>query len=1575
MALALGGLAVGNANCAEERAPIDRTQPGRVDKSFFVGTDLRSAQDDPEFYINNYVVDAPTSQSLVPVGTYDDVDRIRWEIQEDVLLARKAYEYVQNSDGHGVRGRTETGIVVAAYAIQSHFDVRRAYNPTTGEEINVIEENMSDRPWYDRAYMRVDWANNLVDNPGWGELFYGAIFGDLSFQPVRYYEQNPRSPNAPNFCEMTAGQVRDPATGLCVAATNPRNHPGGYFDVTSKWLVNPETSNAFGEALPTCLVINFFTGSNVYDCNPQETTIRTSFRKVVDRDFEPLELTRQPYDIVGGPRATRNGYDPNYGTTDLNFHRYQMIHNIWQQSHLSPAVSCSVIDGNHDGVVDGNVDANHDGTADQCESAHRPGSQCDVVVGKCTIPYREREVHPITYYVNPEMPPEFQDHVETAGADGALAYRAATDAEMQSRTAAGGGTFVQGPTEDIVDTWDIAVRRAVANAREVECRRVGPANGGGDRATCHAKYFESAQVPMRLGAFLGDNPKVTPAGSPAVARGVALCHNPVRPSDNAACREVGYSVRLGDIRYNHITYWSGDTRAPFGGIAHWGFDPLSGEIVSNGAFNVGRSVEYAAAQQRDYIRMILNAIDPALDDLTVAAFTENDATHNLAQYLRNPTTGGVGGIGQQTNLELINARAQSPDAMHASTSLNTQGVQGVDTATLNRQLIQMQSDTVPAGNGGSQTAQAFERQANLIRGSQYEAAMIDQDWLRHAGFDPNAPMTAQALDQVSLLRHFDPEVAASVRQRLQSSLEARGFCFQDAGAPPLVGSVDMQGVARWFANHYSSLTPAQRDARIMQDLRIDAYKGIALHEVGHSMGLYHLPVSSYDSPNYDPQYWQLRTREGAAARSCRADSCVAGNCPSVRNADRNMDNCMGPRYLDPETDEELGIRDIPAGNHHAGINYFGNTSTMEYQWERFGETVGAGAYDMYAMGVLYGRVIETMDDDTHGGIARGQAQRAFAYNLTSNLTEKYIINYYDPGLTTAAQRVPGGENLSLAHYTEVARQMKVFDPSFCRDATPEEIAFYRWRIVDGKICSHAPRDHAAMSTFESTPTYYADGDRPDPATIDPTQGAPYWRVADGTPDGGNVVSAGNGALRWRYRVAWDRGTGYPHINYFDQGADIYEVSRSITRKYDLLYPAMYFRRGNREWQSWGVANRAAQFFRLVRGYHWNVARDYAFYRGGLNDATFAIFANDDNALGPTVGAQTEMFDFFTRVLMMPEPGDYQASSDASSADDDRRTPELRAANVSIFDPPSNPTAPVFSVGLVNGRYIGDQFDNARGGSLDYLSYQIHEGASAEKSYAAIMLTDTRPTFSTISRALYLDGREYQVNFATDIPGALDRFLGGVLSEDWATVSMHAPRPATAGAEVTPQQLQLYRDVVPARPAGAALMFPNIGYRQQLPTIIYAMLFSSLNTDLTLINKMRIWTEGAAETVQVPEAERIRFTNPETGIVYTARRYGADPGMAMVSGGRTIERGIASRMIQHANTLLADAYQVQRDGSNNPLLGADGQVTMVRDAQGQLVPGSTSPQRQSRHVTAYRNYVGVIDATRHISQILGYGLLY
>ena len=63
------------------------------------------------------------------------------------------------------------------FPIESHFDVQREYDSSTGEQSNVISENTSDRPWYERSYMRVKWDENPILDPWWEYEGYDLTIG------------------------------------------------------------------------------------------------------------------------------------------------------------------------------------------------------------------------------------------------------------------------------------------------------------------------------------------------------------------------------------------------------------------------------------------------------------------------------------------------------------------------------------------------------------------------------------------------------------------------------------------------------------------------------------------------------------------------------------------------------------------------------------------------------------------------------------------------------------------------------------------------------------------------------------------------------------------------------------------------------------------------------------------------------------------------------------------------------------------------------------------------------------------------------------------------------------------------------------------------------------------------------------------------------------------------------------------------------------------------------------------------------------------------------------------------------
>jgi hypothetical protein len=567
-----------SAACVAERDPINRVQPNALPKTFFLGQDLKGSSDDPEFRMKSFTVGSSVNQSAYSIGEFSAVDRIRWEITEGMVLARRSYQESPGADNRGTTANdianstdksassAATGTIVAAFKIEKHFDVRRDYTASTGEETNVVVENDSDRPWNEREYVRVDWSQNLVTSTDDGIRFSNGA----KVTPVAYNVTDPTAEDAPHF-----------------EADN------GYLDVTNKFTVDPDDISFSWGSVKKCALVSYFTGSSSYDCNPQEATVRTSFARVqADEDFEKFEDNYAWKDVVGNTGGQGDGanpwlgsarttWDPQYGFTDGQTHRFKSIHNIWKKSHQ--AATCTT-----------NDDTDKNGTADACENAvtgyaGHAGSQCDVTEHRCTLPVRDRELKTIAYFLNKEAPDAFQDKVD------------------------GGKITERGTLEQMGASWSQLLDVSVAYRREVECRRTGD----GDRAACHAEFFDSDATPaqkqmVQVGGWLTD--KVKPQAVDQGKPGFYVCHNPVRDYDpESVCGKPGDRARLGDIRKNFLVYWPYESRAHYGGVGWNPPDPLSGETFGATATVMGRSATRAAAQQRDIIQLAMG--DTKLEDI------------------------------------------------------------------------------------------------------------------------------------------------------------------------------------------------------------------------------------------------------------------------------------------------------------------------------------------------------------------------------------------------------------------------------------------------------------------------------------------------------------------------------------------------------------------------------------------------------------------------------------------------------------------------------------------------------------------------------------------------------------------------------------------------------------------------------------------------------------------------------------------------------------------------------------------------------------------------------------------------
>lgn len=441
-------------DCAEERDPVNRVQPYAIDKAYFIGEDFTDTRDDPEFYTRNHVIDVGygaegASEGLLFTSTpLEPVARIKWQITEDYLIGRLSYERIAGSDGKGVPdvdkygravGRdTNDGAVVVMFEIESHFDIVNAYNPTTGEKLNVIEENAEDRPWNQRQYFRVDWSKNLsTDNYDFDTLSLMGVYDGVEYQPVSYFVDDPEDEDAPVL-----------------------DFDNGYFDITTKAFATPRDVDlshlGWGlTTLPACFLPNEYFGGSypAGSCGPVEITLRHSFLRVDrngdgvdDSDYEPRDYDGVRFEHYGGFYHERYGYSRNYGLTDEQWHRLLNRYDLWKRSHYygNPEIMSDLMPCNTEATTPAGLDPNRDfdgnGTADECEGVTMAvgfaGSQCDPFKHRCTLPFRAREPKPIPFYYTDTGNPDYFE-----------------------------------PSELAVHEWDVALRSSVQAARYAECIR------------------------------------------------------------------------------------------------------------------------------------------------------------------------------------------------------------------------------------------------------------------------------------------------------------------------------------------------------------------------------------------------------------------------------------------------------------------------------------------------------------------------------------------------------------------------------------------------------------------------------------------------------------------------------------------------------------------------------------------------------------------------------------------------------------------------------------------------------------------------------------------------------------------------------------------------------------------------------------------------------------------------------------------------------------------------------------------------------------------------------------------------
>lgn len=292
---------------------IDRTQPNYIRKS-----DLTNGT----FYYLETVVDVPSTTPIAFEGLQGSAEKIRFEVQEKHLVAYRSYEFIPGTDplvdqeksqiGHTVYldGRPYRGAPIAAWPIDSHFDRQRQYNAATGEQSNVLEENTTDRAWYEREFIRVNWGANAITN-------YWQQTGDSAEYLV-------------NFVQSVEENAGDHAFTTDYAEVEGKTQLQ-YFDFTARQFWDPRKIYypGYGE-IPYCWL------NPKEDCEGSVIKVRVSLKRVDEakvQDYEPLTYDDKSMTKFGYFRTERLTYDRNRGTTDTGRILFANRHNIWQRAH------------------------------------------------------------------------------------------------------------------------------------------------------------------------------------------------------------------------------------------------------------------------------------------------------------------------------------------------------------------------------------------------------------------------------------------------------------------------------------------------------------------------------------------------------------------------------------------------------------------------------------------------------------------------------------------------------------------------------------------------------------------------------------------------------------------------------------------------------------------------------------------------------------------------------------------------------------------------------------------------------------------------------------------------------------------------------------------------------------------------------------------------------------------------------------------------------------------------------------------------------------------------------------------
>jgi hypothetical protein len=602
-----------------------------------------------------------------------------------------------------------------------------------------------------------------------------------------------------------------------------------------------------------------------------------------------------------------------------------------------------------------------------------------------------------------------------------------------------------------------------------------------------------------------------------------LCNNPVKANDREACGKEGFSPKIGDLRYSFVNTVAEPVANGLLGYGPSSPDPETGQIISGMSNTYTWGVDLYGQEVLNHIKLLEG--ETKVTDYISGNFVDAFVKSNPVYNLKNVKTAAE----LKSELQGIPQRAEQ-----------TKGAWDRPTERMSTLVQRLVSDKQSLKSSGGEVKRMADE---LAKHPTLEAAVLDNPDVQTdlLGLLP-AHMQPLAEKDPAFLRNASRSVLINFTQsqeyekkRIQF-LSKNSITTLDFNDRTLVGvATELNGARKALiatlkasGNAKCANTAACTDAEAIKlgdeatskKIRQSVWLATALHETGHTLNLRHNFQGSYDSVNYQDQYWNLRR-----------DSLTM-----IQNGEAKLARTPTDMKLIAEGTDIQKIE---------GIHQYEYSSIMDYAGKIYTDWKGIGKYDEAALIFAYSGTTEPGYVEVFNGGARKTSQSF-------------------PGTDGAMMTISGaGADLPMVNASVTSPTVRNYTERFHYSTVPLHFGTGAdiTNVIDDGITKLKNRRLAKWSEVKkdedrvraamlADPTLINDPDRASGIIGTPLLRVPYMFCSDDSADG-PVLSC----------------------NRFDRGPDYYEMVRTKLEDYWNYYYDSHFRKqaiyfnGNRAFNS------------------------------------------------------------------------------------------------------------------------------------------------------------------------------------------------------------------------------------------------------------------------------------------------------------------------------------------------------------------------------------------------------------------------